>query len=68
MDKWELIECWDEPILRVEWPHVQGTVYRVTRELYQQCTISRWTHTAPADDPNLPQTAPQPPGEKLYVP
>ena len=45
---------------------------RVTREFYRQCTIFSTTdpqHNAPAHDPNLAQTAPQPPeGEKLYVP
>ena len=64
--KWGLIEWW----LCSYWSHVQVAVLhtRLHVSLYQQCTISRWTDTAPADDPNLPQTAPQPVGEKLYVP
>ena len=71
--KWELIVWWDEPIPSLE---------KVTLPRAPQCvpglhvsftdnvlSSPQRTHNAPAHDPNLAQTAPQPPGgEKLYVP
>ena len=71
--KWELIVWWDEPIPPLE---------KVTLPRAPQCvpglhvsftdnvlSSPQRTHNAPAHDPNLAQTAPQPPGgEKLYVP
>ena len=71
--KWELIVWWDEPIPPLE---------KVTLPRAPQCvpglhvsftdnvlSSPQQTHNAPAHDPNLAQTAPQPPrGEKLYVP